>query len=119
MLQAAGHHPNLVHFNGWYRDPQVCMRPSYDKFWKRIANRSFIPVGLTPLAPMPQDGLLCLVMGYCEGGTLSKLLKVSDRLLPSHHAYHSICYTVTPIWPRVSPVMKSGLTPRPTFPRML
>ncbi|GAX77106.1 hypothetical protein CEUSTIGMA_g4552.t1 [Chlamydomonas eustigma] len=43
VLQAAGHHPNLVHFHGWYRDPQ--------------------------------DNLLCLVMGYCEGGTLSKLLK--------------------------------------------
>lgn len=44
VMQAAGHHPNLVHFHGWYRDPQ--------------------------------DGQLCLVMGFCEGGTLSRLLKV-------------------------------------------
>ncbi len=43
VLQAAGHHPNLVHFYGWYRDPH--------------------------------DGLLCLVMSYCEGGTLSRLLR--------------------------------------------
>ena len=47
-MQAAGHHPNLVHFLGWYRDPQ--------------------------------DGLLCLAMGLCQGGTLSKLLKVRFTL---------------------------------------
>ena len=44
VMQAAGYHPNLVHFHGWYRDPQ--------------------------------DGQLCLVMGFCEGGTLARLLKV-------------------------------------------
>lgn len=45
VMQQAGFHPNLVHFKGWYRDPQ--------------------------------DGCMCLVMGYCEGGSLAALLRVS------------------------------------------
>ena len=63
VMQAAGHHPNLVHFLGWYRDPQ--------------------------------DGLLCLAMGLCQGGTLSKLLKVSftsktrQSIVLSHVPFHS------------------------------
>lgn len=46
MLTAAGSHPNLVPFRGWWRDA---------------------------------GGVLCLLLGHCEGGTLAALLKVKLR----------------------------------------
>jgi hypothetical protein len=43
VLTAAGYHPNLVEFKGWYTDVR---------------------------------GVMCLVMGFCGGGTLAQLIKV-------------------------------------------
>jgi hypothetical protein len=43
VMAAAGRHPNLVQFRGWYVDGQ---------------------------------GVICLLLGCCEGGMLAALLKV-------------------------------------------